>query len=147
VVPEIVPIATVTVTPTISHVLNTQSPASPASTPIRLKEDHVFRPTGSGHGRADSRREPVDLTAAETYEPFGMIQESRTISWKLIAAGVVVAVAIIGTEFRQLAASADRCGRGEAAPTATEPTVPSPPTVAGNAGRVTITTEPGACAS
>ena len=116
--------------------------AAPASSGtgirLQLKEDTF----GDGAARSESRREPETMSAAEAYEPFGTRKTRQPIPWKLIAAGVVLIAATFAIS-KGYTPSSDAivatARKASPAPT----TRPAPPPVAGNVGRVTITTQPG----
>jgi hypothetical protein len=116
-------------------------PAGPTS--IRLREDTTHGHGGSGAGRADSRREPENVSAAESYEPVRMSSEGRAVPWKLIAAGVVLVVGTIGISqgFRSSStAPIINTVKRATAPAPAAP--PAAPPVPSNVGRLTITSEP-----
>ena len=81
---EIAPVAA-----TRPALIKLQSAATPA---IKLKDEDGAH--AAGPSRADSRHEPVDMSAAEAYSPVAVEEEPRSIPWKLIAAGGVL---IVGT--------------------------------------------------
>jgi hypothetical protein len=99
----------------------------------------------STRARAESRTEPVNLSAEGAYEPFGSAEETRKIPWKLIAAGVVLIAVTVGIVkgYNPSAATpaVDPAPKVEqpAAPPAAPP--PAPPAAA-NVPRLVITTQP-----
>jgi hypothetical protein len=112
-----------------------------SGTGIRLKlNDDTL---GDGFARSESRREPETMSAAEAYEPFHTRTERQPIPWKLIAAGIV----LVGGAFaisRGYTPSVDPVVATvrKTVPSAATTPRPTPPSVTGNVGRVSINTQP-----
>jgi hypothetical protein len=112
---------------------------APAPPSIRLKGDDERAPAPS---RAESRREPVEapLSAAEAYEPFRSLQETRSIPWKMIAGGVAVLVVVLAVYYGYAPSPApvvDTVRKAIPKGDSTEL-----PPVAADVGRLIITTQP-----
>ena len=116
------------------------APASSAgSAPIKLKEDNRGQ-LATVPSRAEGRSEP-SMISAEAYEPFATHETTRPVPWKLIAAGVVLVAATVAITRGYTPAAAPIIATVRKAVPA--PAAPPPPAPgAGNAGRLTITTEP-----
>ena len=114
----------------------------PTATPtIRLKED---LPAASP-ARGEIRREPVTLSATNSYEPiFGIEREEpRQIPWKLIAAGVVLVAGSFGIAKGLLSSDAPNATPAKSpAPEVKKAEPPPPAPVGTTVGRVTVTSDP-----
>jgi hypothetical protein len=108
--------------------------------PIRLKTD---ADEGIASTRAHSdRHEPEDLSAEGAYQHFGVAKPPQPVPWKLIAAGIVLIATTFAIMQGYTPASVPILETvRKAAPKPEAPPVTAPP-VAGNAGRLTITTQP-----
>jgi hypothetical protein len=131
---EIAPVASAQPAPTP---IKLQSASPPSS--IRVKDAPAPESAGP---RADSRREPVDLTAVGSYEPFSAPRESPPIPWKLIAAGVVLIVGAFAVTQGYLPSEIPTPTLGRKGPAPEVKKAPAPPPVPTGAGRVAITTDP-----
>ena len=116
-------------------------PAPAGPTPIRLREDTSHGKAGSSSGRADSRREPDNVSAADSYDPVGESTPGRPIPWKMIAAAVILVAATIGISRSGFFSSTSPILATVKKATAS-PAAPAAPSVPANVGRVTITTSP-----
>jgi hypothetical protein len=87
------------------------------------------------------RHEPTDLSAAESYQPFGIYKAPQSVPWKLIAAGLVLIAATFAIMEGYTPSTAPIMEAVRRATPAPEAPRPEPP-VAANAGRLAITTQP-----
>jgi hypothetical protein len=93
--------------------------------------------------RAASRHEPLSLSAAGAYEPFSAHEETRSIPWKMIAAGLVVVAGLIGITKGYILSDSPPPTQAKApAAQPTQAPAPPPAPVAANQTRVTVTSEP-----
>jgi hypothetical protein len=95
--------------------------------------------------RAPSERhEPESISAAGAYAPFQAQKTPQEIPWKLIAAGVVLIAVTVAIRMGYTPSDTPimKVVRN-AAPAPAPKATPPPPTVAGNVGGLTITTQPG----
>jgi PEGA domain-containing protein len=128
----------------VSHGLASPAiaPAQPASKtgPIRLKDD-ANEGMVSTRARSD-RHEPVSLSAADAYEPFGTIKEPQPVPWKLIAAGIILIGTTIAITKGYTPSSTPILETVRKVAPSPAPQPAAAPPVAANAGRLTITTQP-----
>ena len=141
---EIAPVAAVKPTPVPLAPPAPPPSISVAPAPIRLKDSKPIS-IAPAAPRVETRRErePEPLAPIEPYVPDTGRETARTIPWKLVAAGVVLVIGVVGVaktfKSSPVQPLLNKVVKSTPAPAPVDPPVKAVPK---NAGRVTITTNP-----
>ena len=141
---EIAPVAAVKPTPVPLAPPAPPPSISVAPAPIRLKDSKPIS-IAPAAPRVETRRErePEPLAPIEPYAPDTGRDTARTIPWKLVAAGVVLVIGVVGVaktfKSSPVQPLINKVVKSAPAPAPVDPPVKPVPK---NAGRVTITTNP-----
>ena len=141
---EIAPVAAVKPTPVPLAPPAPPPSISVAPAPIRLKDSKPIS-IAPAAPRVETRRErePEPLAPIEPYAPDTGRDTARTIPWKLVAAGVVLVIGVVGVaktfKSSPVQPLINKVVKSAPAPAPVDPPVKPVPK---NAGRVTVTTNP-----